>query len=88
MSVRGDGGDNSIVVSADAGGAVRVASVDGTTVNGRAAVTVGKASAGATIQMAQGGTDRVVLRGGLDVPGSVNAVIGAGELLFDGSFGP
>ncbi len=88
LLVRGDGGDNQIVISRRSDGTTRITGRDATTVNGHVAVTLGKITHDVTVKMQQGGADRIVVSGRLSIPGSVNAALGAGEVLLDGSFGP
>jgi hypothetical protein len=88
LTLSGDADDNGVVVWRTAGGSFRVSGQDGTTVNGKMAVTVGSVTHDVTIQMKQGGTDDVVVSGPLQIPGSLDAALGGGELLLDGSVGP
>jgi len=88
LTLQGDSGDNHVVVSRNSNGTTRIAGRDGTKVNGKTSVSLGKITDDFVAKMLQGGTDLVAVQGQLNIPGDVTSNIGAGEFLLEGSSGP
>jgi hypothetical protein len=88
LTVRGDAQDNHVLITRRSSGKIRIAGEEDTAVNGRRFVDLPQMSDDLLILMRQGGADHVEIQGRFAVPGDLNAQLGAGELLIEGTSGP
>src|SRR5262245_17075222 len=88
LIIRGDAEDNVVTITSAGSGRLRITGIDQTRVNGQSAVTTSAISENIIVRMRQGGEDRVALQGPLILMGDLQALVGQGEFVVEGSAGP
>lgn len=88
LTLIGNSKDNSIVITRQSDGKLLIEGRDSTTINNNGeSAELGPVTRNLTFQMDRGGEDFISLQGELTIPGDVNAEIGEGEFLIEGSAG-
>ena len=87
LVVTGDRSDNHVQITRLPAGTVRVAGLDDTTVNGRRFKDFGASFDDLKVLMRQGGEDHVAVQGPIRIAGGLDAEMGDGELIVEGSAG-
>ena len=87
LFVSGDSEDNVIKITRPAVGKIRVAGLDGTKVNGASFKDFSAAFDDLKIRMRQGGEDEVAVQGPITFTGDLDAQMGNGQLVVEGSAG-
>ena len=87
LVILGDGRANQILVTQPNKRTLRISGVSGTTINGKQFVKLARPAGDLSIRMTQGGRDRVAIQGPFVVSGDLNADVGKGNLLIEGSSG-
>jgi hypothetical protein len=87
LVLSGDRQDNHVQVIRQSASTVRVAGLDDTTVNGRRSRDFAASFDDLKILMRQGGEDHVAVQGPIRLPGDLDAEMGDGEMIVEGSAG-
>jgi len=88
LVIQGSSEDNQILISRPHTGTIRIEGLEDTTVNGKDSVDFSQFSHDLSIQMQQGGDDQVAIQGPFKVPHDLQAHLGDGEIVIEGSTGP
>lgn len=86
LTISGDAQDNQVEVTQPALGTIRVAGLDGTTINGNDSAVIANVRH-VTFRLTQGGTDDVAIQGPITVAGNLRATFGNGNFNIEGSGG-
>jgi hypothetical protein len=88
LIIRGDAQDNAVMITSTSSGRLRITGIDQTRVNGKSAATMSPLSGNVIVRMRQGGEDRVAFEGPITLNGNLEALMGRGEFVVEGSAGP
>jgi hypothetical protein len=87
LTLRADDGDNHVRIEQPRDGTVRVVGLDDTTINGDDSVEFSGGLNDVRIRTRQGGEDTVEIQGPVRIGGDVNARLGEGEFIIEGTLG-